>query len=323
MKKVLTLILALALVFSLAACGAKAPTESKVPAPEASKEPVAAAPEFVFCISHMSNDWAVTAADSMTAAAEAAGAKLTVNEAGKDINTQISQIESAVNQKASCIIIEPVSAEGVIPAVEAAMKAGIPVIIYNQNISDPSKATCFVGVSNEDLGYMEMSRAIKDMGGKGNVAILTGPVGSEGEIGRSAGYKKAIAENPDVKVVFEDDGEWTTENGLKFAENWLQTGTAINAFVCQNDGMAMGCVKAIEDKNLQATIKVYGLDAVADAVKAVKDGRLAITVSQATESQSQAAIDTAMKLSKGEKVEAQVLAQGLIIDSTNVDKYIK
>ncbi|MEG0941688.1 MAG: sugar ABC transporter sugar-binding protein, partial [Oscillospiraceae bacterium] len=67
----------------------------------------------------------------------------------------------------------------------------------------------------------------------------------------------------------------------------------------------------------------YGLDAVADAVKAVKDGRLAITVSQATESQSQAAIDTAMKLSKGEKVEAQVLAQGLIIDSTNVDKYIK
>jgi len=318
MKKTLTIILALVLVFALAACGQTKPAESP-----AATETAGETPNFVFCISHMSNDWAITASDSMEAAAEAAGAKLTVNEAGKDISTQISQIESAINQKADCIIIEPVSADGVIPAVEQAVAAGIPVIIYNQNISDPSKATCFVGVSNEDLGYMEMKRACEDIGGKGNVAILTGPVGSEGEIGRSAGYKKALQEYPDVKVVYEDDGQWTTENGLKFAENWLQTGTEINAFVCQNDGMAMGCVKAVEDKNLQDSIKIYGLDAVKDALQAVKDGRLAITVSQATEDQSKAAIETAMKLFKGESVESEILAQGIIIDASNVDQYLK
>ncbi|MEA4894995.1 MAG: sugar ABC transporter substrate-binding protein [Oscillospiraceae bacterium] len=324
MKKTLTIILAFVLVLSLAACGASKPaTESPAASPAESAAASDATPNFVFCISHMDNDWAVTASDSMTAAAKAAGANLTVNEAGQDINTQVSQIESAINQKADCIIIEPVSADGVLPAVEEASAAGIPVIIFNQNISDPTKATAFVGVSNEDLGYMQMKRACDDIGGKGNVAILTGPVGSEGELGRSAGYKKALAEYPDVKEVFNDDGQWTTENGLKFAENWLQTGTDINAFVCQNDNMAMGCVKAIEDKNLSGQIKVYGLDAVKDALQAVKDGRLTATVSQSTEQQSQNAIDAAMKLFKGEKVDSEILAQGTIIDSANVDQYLK
>lgn len=318
MKKTLIIILALVLVLSLAACGGSTTEE-----PEGSTEPSADTPNVVFCISHMDNDWAVTASDSMTEAAEAAGVNLVVNEAGQDINTQVSQIESAINQKVDVIIIEPVSADGVIPAVEEATAAGIPVIIFNQNISDPTKATCFVGVSNEDLGYMQMKRACEDIGGKGNVAILTGPVGSEGELGRSSGYEKALAEYPDVEVVYNDDAQWTTEDGLKFAENWLQTGTDISAFVCQNDNMAMGCIKAIEDKNLSDQIKVYGLDAVADALQAVKDGRLTVTVSQSTEQQSKNAIDTAVKLFNGETVDAEILAQGTIIDSSNVDQYLK
>jgi ribose transport system substrate-binding protein/inositol transport system substrate-binding protein len=271
----------------------------------------------------MTNAWAKEAAESMKAAADQAGADLIVNEAGKDINKQVSQIESGINQKVNAIIVEPVSADGVIPAIEAAMKANIPVIVFNQAIKDPAKATCFVGVANEDGGYMEMSRAIKDMGGKGNVALLLGPLGSEGQLGRSAGYKKAMDENPDVKVAFEETANWTTEEALKLAENWLQTGTEISAVVAQNDGMALGAVKAIEDKNLGGKIKVYGLDAVPDALQAVKDGRLEITVSQETSKQSAAAIETAMKLFKGETVDKQILVQFSIIDKTNVDTYLK
>ncbi|MDR2663163.1 MAG: hypothetical protein LBC31_09230 [Treponema sp.] len=44
------------------------------------------------------------------------------------------------------------------------------------------------------------------------------------------------------------------------AENWLQTGTRIDAFVSQNDNMALGAVKAVEDRGLSDQIKVYGID---------------------------------------------------------------
>ena len=276
-----------------------------------------------FCISHMSNEWAITASDSMEEAAKEQGVNLTVVEANQDINKQVSQIESAVSQKMDAIILEPVSTDGVLAAVKDAEDAGVPVIVYNQNIGDPSRATTFVGVSNADLGYMEMKRACEDLGGKGNVALLLGPRGSEGQLGRSEGYDKALEEYPDVKVVFEEEAAWTTEDALVLAENWLQTGTEINAFVSQNDNMALGAVKAIEDKNLSDNIKVYGLDAVSDALKAVKDGRLVLTVSQSTEDQSAKAIEAAKTLAEGGTVDPEILVEGVIIDSENVDEYLK
>jgi ribose transport system substrate-binding protein/inositol transport system substrate-binding protein len=279
-------------------------------------------PVFMLCISHMTNAFTTTVANSMSAAAKAAGAELIINEGGNDISKQISQIESGINQKVNAIIIEPVSVNGVIPAVEAAGRAGIPVIIFNQKISDPSKATTFVGVSNDTLGALEMRRAVQDLGGKGNVAFLLGPMGSDGQLGRSKGYADVIAQNPNVKVVFEETANWTTEEALRLVENWLQTGTRIDAIVCQNDGMALGAVKAVEDKGLSSQIKVYGLDAVPDALKAVKEGRLEISVSQATERQSQMAIDIAMKLYRGETVPVENLVEGEVIDKTNVDKHL-
>ncbi|MDR3160357.1 MAG: sugar ABC transporter substrate-binding protein [Spirochaetaceae bacterium] len=279
-------------------------------------------PVFMLCISHMTNAFTTTVANSMTDAAKAAGAELIINEGGNDISRQISQIESGVNQKVSAIIIEPVSVNGVIPAVEAAMKAGIPVIIFNQRISDPSKATTFVGVSNDTLGALEMRRAVQDLGGKGNVALLLGPMGSDGQLGRSKGYADVLAENPNVKVVFEETANWTTEEALRLVENWLQTGTTINAIVCQNDGMALGAVKAVEDKGLSGQIKVYGLDAVPDALRAVQEGRLEVSVSQATERQSRMAVDIAMKLYRGESVPMENLVEGEVIDKANVDQHL-
>lgn len=269
----------------------------------------------------MTNAWAKTASDSMTAEAEAQGADLTVYVADQDINKQVSQIEMAVTNGAQVIIIEPVSAEGVLAAVKAAEAEGVHCIIFNQNISDPSVATCFVGVSNEDMGYMEMKAACDAIGGKGNVAILTGPLGSEGQIGRSAGYTKALAEYPDVKVVFEEDGEWTAELGLQKTENWISTGTEINAVVAQNDNMALGAVKAFEDAG-KAGIPAYGVDAVDDALKAVNEGRLTATVDQATPLQAKLAIEVAIKLANGEAVEAQYLATPTLIDASNIAEYV-
>jgi ribose transport system substrate-binding protein/inositol transport system substrate-binding protein len=311
MKKSLSILMALVMVTTATTvfAGGKADTSGK--------------PVFMLCISHMTNAFTKTVADSMTAAAKTAGATLIINEGGNDIAKQISQIESGVNQKVNAIIIEPVSVNGVIPAVEAAMKAGIPVIIFNQRISDPEKATTFVGVSNDTLGELEMEAAIKSIGGKGNVALLLGPRGSDGQLGRSKGYATVLAKNPDVKVVFEETANWTTEEALKLSENWLQTGTSIDVFVCQNDGMALGAVKAIEDKGLSGNVKVYGLDAVPDALKAVQEGRLTATVSQETERQSQKAIEIAMKLFAGEKVPVENLVEGGVIDSTNVANYLK
>lgn len=312
LKKIIAILLAVTLMAAFVACA-----KDETPDTNSGDKPVV-----YFCISHMTNAWSVTASDSMKAEAEAQGADLTVLVADQDINKQVSQIEQAVTNGAQVVIIEPVSAEGVMAAVKSAEEQGVHCIIYNQNISDPSAATCFVGVSNEDMGYMEMKNACEAIGGKGNVALLLGPLGSEGQIGRSAGYTKALAEYPDVKVVFEEDAEWTTDAALKLVENWISTGTQIDAVVSQNDNMALGAVKAFEDAGMEG-IPAYGVDAVEDALNAIKAGRLTATVDQATPTQSQLAIAAAIKLAKGESVDAEYLAEPVYIDSNNVADYLK
>ncbi|NMA17502.1 MAG: substrate-binding domain-containing protein [Clostridiaceae bacterium] len=323
-KWLLTLLLIISIISMSVACAPSQPastdTGGEKPvdtgAPDDGKEPVV-----YFCISHMTNAWAITASESMEAEAKKQGANLTVLEAGQDINAQVSQVEMAVTNGADAIIIEPVSAEGAIAAIKKAEQDGVRVIVYNQNIADPSQATTFVGVSNADMGYMEMKAAIDAIDGKGNVVLLLGPMGSEGQIGRSAGYDKALKEYPDVNVVFQEDAQWTTEEALKLVENWISTGTEINAVVSQNDNMALGAIKAFEDAGIEG-VPVYGVDAVDDALKAIKKGRLTGTVDQATAEQSRLAIEVAIKLSKGEAVEKEYLAEPTLIDINNIDNYL-
>jgi ribose transport system substrate-binding protein/inositol transport system substrate-binding protein len=235
----------------------------------------------------------------------------------------VSQIETAVNQGIAGIVIEPVSVDGVVPALAAAKAAGIPVVVVNQRISDAEAADCFVGVENVDGGKLEMMTAAEDIGGSGNVAFLLGPLGSDAQIGRTDGYYEVLKDYPDITVAFEQTANWVTEEALALVENWLQTGTELKAIVANNDGMALGALKAVEDAKLLDQIKIYGLDATPDALAAVADGRLTATISQNTTVQGTTAMETAVKLAKGEKVDPEILVDFVLITQANVNDFLQ
>ncbi len=330
------------LAFAMTACQPAAPAPAEEPAAEApaaeepaaeapaaeepaAEEPAAEAPEakYGLFMSHMTNAFTIEMSDAVKAKADELGVELTVYDGGKDPAKQVSQVETAVTQGISCIVIEPASVDGLVPAIESATKAGIPVVVVNQAISKPEAASSFVGVSNVEGGILEMKTAAEAIGGKGNVAFLLGPMGSDGQIGRTEGYYEVLKDYPDIKVVFEQTANWNTDEALKLVENWLQTGTQIDAIVANNDGMAMGALKAVEDAQLLDKIKIYGLDATPDALAAVKDGKLAATVSQSTTAQGQTALETCYKIVQGETVEKEILVEFTLITKDNVDQYIQ
>ncbi len=317
------------LALTLAACQAPAPAATEAPAPEqpaateVPAEPAAPAAKYGLFMSHMTNAFTIEMSDAVKAKAAELGADLTVYDGGQDPAKQAGQVETAVTQGISCIVIEPASVDGLVPAIEAATKAGIPVVVVNQKISKPEAASSFVGVSNVDGGVLEMKTAAEALGGKGNVAFLLGPMGSDAQLGRTEGYYNVLKDYPDIKVVFEQTANWKTDEALALVENWLQTGTTIDAIVANNDGMAMGALKAVEDAQLLDKIKVYGLDAVPDALQAVKDGKLAATISQSTTAQGQKAMEACVKLVNGEKVDPEILVEFTLINKDNIGDYLK
>jgi inositol transport system substrate-binding protein len=283
----------------------------------------AADKKFALLMSHMSNAFTIEMANAVQTKAKELKANLTVFEAGQDVAKQISQIESAVAQGFAAIMIEPVSVDGVVPAIEAAKKAGVVVVTVNQKIAKPEAADCYVGANPVEGGELEMETAAKAIGGKGTVAFLLGPMGSDAQLGRTKGYENVLKKYPNIKVAYQQTANWRTDEALKLTENWLQTGVKLDAIVANNDGMAMGALKAVEDAKLGGKTKVYGLDATPDALAAVKDGRLAATISQSTTDQGLMAMETAYKIVGGTKAKPETIVAHTLITKANVDKFIK
>ncbi|NPV87378.1 MAG: substrate-binding domain-containing protein [Anaerolineae bacterium] len=340
MKKRLSVLFAVltVLVFALSACQPAAPateapaapaTEApaapatEAPAAPATEAPAKPAAKYGLFMSHMTNAFTIELSDAVKSKAQELGVELTVYDGEHDPAKQVSQVETAVTQGISCIVIEPASVDGLVPAIENATKSGVPVVVVNQAISKPEVASSFVGVSNVDGGILEMKTAAEALGGKGNVAFLLGPMGSDAQLGRTKGYYEVLKDYPDIKVVFEQTANWKTDEALTVVENWLQTGTQIDAIVANNDGMALGALKAVEDAKLLDKIKIYGLDATPDALAAVKEGKLAATISQNTTAQGLTAMETCYKIVQGEQVEKEILLNFVLITKDNVDEFIK
>jgi inositol transport system substrate-binding protein len=278
---------------------------------------------FALLMSHMTNAFTMEMSGAVQKKAKELGANLTVFDGGQDVAKQISQVESAVSQGYAAIMIEPVSVDGVGPALAEAKKAGVAVVTVNQKITRQEVVDCFVGANPVEGGELEMETAAKAIGGKGTVAFLLGPMGSDAQIGRTKGYENVLKKYPGIKVAYQQTANWRTDEALKLVENWLQTGVKLDAIVANNDGMALGALKAVEDAKMGGKIKVYGLDATPDALAAVKEDRLAATISQSTTDQGLMAMETAYKLVGGTKPKPEIIVAHTLITKANVDKYIK
>ncbi len=277
--------------------------------------------KYALMMSHMTNAFTMEMSSAVKEKAEELGVNLTVFDGEQDVSKQISQVESAIIQGYVGIVIEPVSVDGVKPAVKAAKEAGIPLITLNQKITDQELASAFVGANPIEGGELEMRTAAEEMGGSGKVAFLLGPLGSDAQIGRTQGYKNVLKDYPGIEVVYEQTANWRTDEALELVENWLQTGVELKAIVANNDGMALGALKAVEDAKLLDQIKIYGLDATPDAMAAVKEGRLSATISQSTSEQGKTAMESIVKIVNGESIPSEIIVGHTLINSSNINDF--
>nr|WP_300152106.1 sugar ABC transporter substrate-binding protein [Propionicimonas sp.] len=270
-------------------------------------------------MSHLTNSFTTTFSSAAKAEAEKQGAELTIFDGKKEQATQNAAIETAITQQFDGIMVEPGSVDGVKPAVEAANAAKIPIMTVVQKMTEQNLAKAYVGGDDEAAGKMQMEKAVDALGGKGNIAILWGPMGSDAQLIRKKGYDAVLAANPGVQVVFDSSANWVTDEGLKLVENWLQTGKKIDYVVAQNDAMAIGAAKAIQDAQL--TTPVSGIDATPEGLQAITEGRLAGSVSQDTVGMGQLSTQVMLTVIKGESVQAETLTTPVWVTKDNVAQF--
>ena len=130
-----------------------------------------------------------------------------------------------------------------------------------------------------------------------------------------------MANYPDIKIVAEQTANWDRAEAMTLMENWLQMGDQIDGVVAQNDEMAIGALKAIQAAGMEDSIKVVGIDAIADALALVESEEMIGTVYQDAVGQGAGAVEAAVKAVKGEAVEKETLIPYVLITKENVAEW--
>lgn len=270
----------------------------------------------------MQNEFIVNVNDEMTRKAQEAGIELITVDAERSALKQVEQVESFIAQKVDAIIMNPCEVEASSPAVAKALAAKIPIINVNSETS--AKPSAFVGSDDVESARIAMKYIAERLGGKGNIVMMDGYMGQAAQLKREQGAREILKQYPNLKLIANQTGEWDRAKAMSLMENWIQSfGPQINAVFAHNDEMGLGAVKALTDAGLKDKVIVVSIDAIPDALQAVKKGTLDATVFQNAEQQGSKAIETAIKAAKGQPYDKETLVPFQLVTKANLSKFLK
>jgi ribose transport system substrate-binding protein len=258
------------------------------------------------------------------------GIRARAGELGWDVATvssnedklkQINGVQDLVAKGVKGILISPIDAVGVNAAYDAAAAAKIPIVSLARGSTSPNQ-TIHVAMDEVQVGRDIAEWTAKKLGGKGKVAMLLGPSGAPTFRNLAQGYTEVMAKYPDIQIVFKTDGPLTRERGLKNTEDALVAHPDLKAIYAANDDLALGAMQAVLAANRGGETIVTGMNGVPPALRAVKEGNIAMTVELNPVLWGRLGVDVLATFLKGDKVEPRVFIKHVVIDGSNVDEVL-
>ena len=261
-------------------------------------------PAIGLSISTLNNPFFVSLRDGAQAEAQALGLRLITVDAQNDPARQIASVEDLIQKKVAVILLNPTDSDAVANVVKEAQAAGIKVISLDRAVNG-AEVAAHIASDNVAGGRMAAEFLIKKIGGKGNIVELEGIPGSSAARERGAGFESGLKSTADVKLVTAQPADFDRAKGLTVMENVLQRNRDIQGVFAQNDEMALGAVRALEEAGLK-NVPVVGFDATPDALAAVKAGKLAATIQQKPDLIGKLGVDAAKRLIEAQTVEQKI-----------------
>lgn len=245
MKKFITLLLALSMIFCLVACG----QDAEPAADDAADGEVVKVALSTFSLAI---PWQIQTIDTLQAAVDAYDGAVELTVANADNNTadQITQIENFIDQEYDIILVDASSSTGLNPTLQAAKDAGIVVVSYNCIVDDPECVSARVFVDQTEWGRIMAQFIVDELGGKGDIVCLTGLSGNQIAADRWTGAQEVFAENPDINILADAPAEWEQSPAEEKMQAWLSAFTNIDAVWADGGPCGLGVINVLEKNGL-------------------------------------------------------------------------
>ena len=203
-----------------------------------------------------------------------------------DVERQYQIIENLIQQRVDAILMSPAGSKELVPAIRKANDANIPVLILDTRIDSAAAESMgvhtvtYIGSDNFEGGRVAGRYLARELGGRGDVAVIEGISGHETADQRRLGFLAGLEASPGVRVVASQTANWERARAYTVAENLLQAHPQLVGIFAANDEMALGALEAVAAAGRLDSIRIIGFDAVPDAITNIRSGRLLGSVAQ-------------------------------------------
>ncbi len=262
------------------------------------------------------------------------GVDLQMEDAQDDVAKQLDQINNFIASGVDAIIVNAVDTNATEAMTKAAAAASVPLVYVNRqpiNMETLPDGQAFVASNEIESGTLEAFQVCRNLraAGKSGGAkgyVLMGQLSNQAAVQRTKDVEDVVGMDMCnfMKVIDKQTAEWSRDKAQDLMANWLSSGEEFDFVLANNDEMAIGAIQAMKAAGLDMkVIEVGGVDATADALVAMQAGDLDVTVFQDLAGQGAGAIDTAIKLSKGESVDKTVFIPFKLVTPNNISDFIK
>ena len=305
----------------LAACPAAAPTAPAAEAPAAAA-PAADAKLYIPVISKgfQHQFW-----QAVKSGAEKAATDLNVDitfegpESETMVDKQIEMLQTALDKKPAAICLAALDSKAVIPLLEKAKAAGIPVVGFDSGVDSDIPVTT-AATDNIAAAGLAADKMAELIGGEGEVAVIVHDQTSRTGIDRRDGFVNRIAEKyPNIKVVDIQYGGGDHLKSTDLAKTIIQANPNLKGFFGANEGSIIGVLNAVKELGKENQLVVIGYDAGKQQMDAVRSGVEAGAITQNPVGIGYKCVESAVKAIKGETLDKVTDTGFFWYDKTNID----
>jgi ABC-type sugar transport system substrate-binding protein len=276
----------------------------------------------------MESAFLATLDEQMRSVAQAANVKLIDLDPAFQTSREMTQIEDLITQKVNVIIMIPVDQSVSQAAGRKVNQANIPLILVNTRFSDdfPGNFVAYIGSDDTEAGRIQGRYLAETLPAGGDIIYLIGEYGGASTERRKAGFMEVLASNPQIKIVTEIEAHGERGRAKTVMEDLLQrypNGT-VKAVICQNDEAAIGVASAISEAGRKNEfVLIMGVDGSDAGLAAVANDTITATVFQDAAAQGQMAIESAVKVAKGESIPGLIDIPFKLVTKQNLSDYLK
>ncbi|MBF9033076.1 substrate-binding domain-containing protein [Rhodobacterales bacterium HKCCE2091] len=257
---------------------------------------------------------------------------LQIEDAQNDVARQLDQINNFIASGVDAVIVNPVDTSATEAMTAAAQSAGVPLVYVNRepiNVDTLPDNQAFVASDERESGTLETIEICDILSEQGTdparVYILMGELSNQAAVQRTQDIFDVIeAGNCAVtlEIIDQQTANWSRDEAQDLVTNWLSTGEEFHAVISNNDEMAIGAIQAMTAAGISMDdVVVGGVDATQDALVAMSEGQLDVTVFQDAAGQGAGAVDAALALARGEDVDQKVYIPFQLVTPDNMDEY--